>query len=277
MRWKPAHEAHAIERVSAAVIFADQLPSKGWAALIAGLSQVLTGFGFTTQIVGGAALGGPGHQVQFVIGPGGLQTGQSEGRIFQMIDEGGVLREEIHVFRDRVVYSSTKYAGWTSFFSRYEELCEALIERYLISMAPTYVKLEYWDRFNTELTSEFVGYADLISIESRFVPGFVVDINELMHSHVGFFASAPEGHKRLININVDAVDIPPPPENAEGALRRSVGIYSFAQDQLMTARGEQFDLKALVSTFDAQHTILKAVIGDVITSEMSDRISLKGS
>lgn len=280
MRWTPAHEAHAIERVSMTVSFNEQAASKTWPSLIATLSSKLHELGFSSQIAatgvppGFLGIGQP--LAQIVVGPAGVTQSFGEGRTFQIV-EGNTLREDIQFFRDRVLYSATRYVGWSGFFSRYRELLGSEVDLLLTSMSPAIVQLEYWDRFNFQGPQNEVAYEELFAPNSRYLPHFARDARDLMHSHVGFFADSPEGHKRLININVDSVDLMQMTENGQPEPKRSVGVYTLAQDRITSDRGREFDAAGLTSTFDQQHTILKDVIGDVINSAMADRISLKAT
>lgn len=276
MDWTPAHEAHAIERVSISMGFADQLSSKAWPAKVADLTNSLQAEGFASQIVG-MPMHGPGQVVaQIVIGPGGVPHSASEGRVFQT-HELGNLREEIAFFRDRIIYSSTRYPGWSEFWSRYRALLGRVIDEYCEMISVGYVKLEYWDRFNFDGDPAKFNYKGLFNPSSQFIPSFVQQASDLLHAHVGFFAEAPAGHKRLINVNADGVDLNQQIESGEIVPRRSVGLYSFAQDQLQGDRAHAITPDEINSSFDQLHTILKDVIGDIITQQLADRISLKAA
>lgn len=275
MPWSPAHEAHAIERVSASIFFSEAVPTKGWAVISAKAQVAFQNAGFTTITPPIATpVPGLGQPFQIMIGPNGVQTAGGEGRIYQVLD-GVDLREEVHLFRDRLVYNATRYAGWASFWGRIESLILPLFEDFNALVNPSIAKLEYWDRFNFDGNPSDVNFRELISPISKYMPAFLAESTDLVHAHIGYFDAAPAGHKRLVNANADAIDLMVP--SSEGELKpvRSLGLYSLVQDQLTQDRGSVFGKPELISTFDELHTTLKDVVGDIITSDMADRISLK--
>jgi hypothetical protein len=109
-------------------------------------------------------------------------------------------------------------------------------------------------------------------------PSFILRTNELLHAHVGYFdkAASFDRGKRLINLNIDAVDL----AEAAGAKKpsggpgiRSVGIYSMAQETFVreASPGTYVDAQSTLGTL---HTILKDVLADVIAPDMAERIRL---
>lgn len=275
MPWSPAHEAHAIERVSASIFFSEPVPTKSWSVISAKAQAVFQNAGFTTVMPSiPSPPPGLGQPFQILIGPSGVQTSGGEGRIFQVLD-GPELREEVHLFRDRLVYNATRYAGWASFWGRIESLVVPFFEDFIVSVNPSITKLEYWDRFNFDGEPDDVNFRELISTKSKFMPSFLAESKNLAHAHVGYFSAAPVGHKRLVNANADAIDLMVPSPDGELKPVRSLGLYSLVQDQLTPQRGSEIAKAELISTFDELHTILKDVVGDIITNDMADRISLK--
>ncbi len=279
MRWSPAHEAHAIERVTATVTFSEPVNSKPFRGLIGSLGEKLLRLGFDSQVAttpNPLPNGGPGIQ-QFIIGPTGVMQSHGEGRVFRFVD-GQDLREEVLFYRDRVHYSATRYARWGSFVSRYREVLGHEIEAILPTVPTQTAQLEYWDRFNFDGDPSEVDYSELFSAGSRYLPSFLQEARDLMHSHVGFFVPSSEGNRFLINVNIDAVDLMPMAQDGhQSAPVRSVGIYTFAQERMEAPRSEKLDFSDLVSTFNQQHAILNTIVGGVISDSMARRISLKAS
>jgi len=121
---------------------------------------------------------------------------------------------------------------------------------------------------------EDVNYSSLIKDKSTLIPTFVRDIKDLFHVHVGFFSPAAVDVKRLINVNVDALDIAVPSvEPAERPVKRSVGIYTMAQDQMVDP-SQIAGAESIYSNLTEQHDALKALLGDVISAETAERIGL---
>lgn len=289
MRWLPAHEDHAIERVSLTFEFAEPLPAKPFQTLMNRASLDFPKQGFNAvideheitaapQMIQGA--GGPNFGLRIQLGGQGPgQVAQSPqaavaGRNFQILDENQA-REEIQIHRARFVYSSLIYSGWDAHRAR----ALALLEQYLSLALPLtnvrIVKLEYWDRFVFDGLPAEATYEELLRPNSPYLPGFPANTRELWHSHVGFFL--PEPSRRLINVNVDVIDLIEASSDGhpmgDAALRRSVGLYTLAQDSLAQDASPATADEA-ISTLDALHTILKETFSAVITAEAADRISL---
>lgn len=292
MRWQPAHEAHAIERVNLTFQLADAIPPKPWQAILSAISAEMPKEGFTNTfdehepnlnvvpvagqqphvVPGGLGpliqfgMGGPVPPFQFVV----------SGRTFQSLN-GGELREEVQVQRRRLAYSATIYNGWEAHRGRALTLLGPYLDRVLPMVNVETVKLEYWDRFVFDGPGPEAAFGELLHADSRYLPGFAFTTDQLWHSHVGHFMPAADGVRRLINVNVDVIDLLDPVVSGQlpgaPAPRRSVGVYTMAQDSL----GEGLSPNAsagTVSMLDELHTILKAVFGDVITAEAADRIAL---
>jgi len=105
---------------------------------------------------------------------------------------------------------------------------------------------------------------------------FPTDTNELWHSHVGYFLPATQTSRRLINLNVDVADIadPLPSGAATPAPTRSVSIYTLVQDALLQTTSPS-SFNDVSTRLDEIHGALKTAFGEVITTEMADRIALQ--
>lgn len=279
MRWQPAHEAHAIERVSLTFQFDEPIHSKPWQSLLAAASLDLPKQGFNAisdhhelplaQIVSPAGSRGPA--------PGFAIPGQPiqlavTGRSFQVVN-GGQVREEVLLLRNQFTHATLLYNGWASHRSRVLALLGGYIERALTLVNLQLVKLEYWDRFLFDGDPEDVDYGSLLRRGSRHLPGFPFGMDQLWHSHVGYFVNSGAS-QRLVNVNVDAFDVAESPAPDQPPVRRrTVGIHTMAQDTM----GPDPSLtvqNGVGSTLEALHTTLKETFADVITPEASERISL---
>jgi uncharacterized protein (TIGR04255 family) len=289
MRWLPAHEDHAIERVNLSFEFAEPLPAKPFQALINSASLDFPKQGFNSVVdeheivasphmIQGGAGANLGFRIQFaghapaqMASPSQMVVG---GRNFQALNETGV-REEVLIHRDRFVHSSMIYGGWAAHRARVLALLGSYLDRALPLANVHIIKLEYWDRFVFRGAPAEAAYSELLRPNSRFLPGFPTDTRELWHSHVGFFL--PDPPRRLINVNVDVIDIIETSlekqATGESALRRSVGLYTLAQDTLAQGASPS-SAEGTISTLEALHTILKETFSAVITDEAANRISL---
>ncbi len=286
MRWRPAHEAHAIERVSLTFQFVEAAPSKPWQAVLDAATKdmqahnfsfIANALSFPEVLISGAIQGQPGLSIE--MSPGGIITQQHlavTGRTFRIV-EGTSVREEIQIHRDRLVHQASVYDGWDSYKGRTLALLGASLDKLLPLVDLANVKLEYWDRFVFDGDSRGVDYSELLRSDSAHLPGFPFGTNRLWHSHVGYFMPLEGTARRLTNVNVDVLDIIQSvgldPQSGSPTQRRSVGIYTMAQDSIQPTDSPS-DQGGTISIVDGLHADLKAVLSDVITAEAADRISL---
>jgi uncharacterized protein (TIGR04255 family) len=259
--WRPAHEVHAIERVTASFFFQEPLSSKPWQTLINSASSSLPSLGFNAMVEVPELPLPPNQTV--VLAPHSPWPG---GRIFQSL-QGSQVHEEIGVFKNLLSYTATRYNRWGNFQERLFLLISPLLKVALNTIDINAIKLEYWDRFIFEGPKEEVSYSELFIRTSSFLPVFTSSSRELWHSHVGFFVPA-EANKRLININVDILDIADP--GGEGQTKRSAAIYLMAQDTFAESPPQD----RISTALNGMHTSLKDVFNDLISPSMASRISL---
>lgn len=288
MPWKPAHEAHAIERASVTFQFVEAVPSKLWQSMLnrttleyqgKGFNSIAEGleFNFNPLVAGqamalpaGGMLGWAEAAPQVIGGhipalPGG------SARTFRAL-VGNQVREEVSLSQSRLSYSSAHYDRWKSFEERIYDLLEPLLDSALQVTNLSIIKMEYWDRFVFEGPPTQADYREVLRSDSKYLPSFFFETNELWHSHVGHFIPDREHVKRLININIDALDVADiqPPTSS----RRSIGIYSMGQDTFESTLS--LALPEAKNTLDSLHVILKNALANVILPEMAERIGLNG-
>jgi uncharacterized protein (TIGR04255 family) len=281
MPWRPAHQTHAIERVNLTIQFAEPVPARAWQPTIDDATIRLQGAGFGQAPLPAVTFGAPG--VQIVFGPSAsLSAAQgqaapqpSANRAFVLIEDGQP-REEVQITRQQLVFGVNRYMGWESLCGRLGEVFRGVIEKGLEISPASLIKLEYWDRFSYDGEPNEADYSNLLTQQSGYVPNFVFGIRDVFHSHSGHFLRH-EPSKRLLNINIDVGDVEAP--LMEGAsvvpgAHRSAGIYTMCQDTFSDPVQGSLDFEGVMSALNEMHSTLKTVLGDVITEQMSSRISL---
>jgi hypothetical protein len=282
MRWKPAHDAHAIERVSVTIDLSEPIPLKAWRIISDNAELVFSPEGFSKaagifpgQVVlsGGAQIAPVG---QFFFGGFdprmAAEAAAAPPLVFQKA-EGADVHEECYLFRERFLYAATRYDRWSRFQGRFSSLFTPALDHALQIVSASSVKVEYWDRFNFDGPSAEANYSELLNAGSDYLPDFSFAGSEMWHSHNGFFRNN-DGQKCLINVNVDVIDV----FEAQVALptttptpKRSVGIYSMAQDK---SENHPQTATECISTMEGFHTILKGVLDNMLTPEAAARIRL---
>ena len=90
------------------------------------------------------------------------------------------------------------------------------------------------------------------------------------------FTSAEKTERRLINVNLDMLDVAQPPvdgKSPEPEIRRSAGIYTMAEDFINDAH-PVIDSSDALSRLSQAHDCLKQVFSDIVTPEIAKKISL---
>ncbi len=286
MPWQPAHEAHSIERVALSFMLMDALPARGWQKVLEVAGGRLPALGYHAapdqpelQSIP-APVGGPAIHIR--LAPAGLAVGSAAGgglpgsRSFQKVVEGQA-EAEIVVSRSSVVVTTTAYDRWAQFRDGFLNAIGDTLTITQEMSSVSAVKLEVWDRFVFSGAPEEANFGELLRCDANFVPQFAARAQSLWHSHVGYFDKPGRSAQRLVNLNLDAVDIPdtPPPEAVEGvvASRRSLGIYTMVRDT-PHRDGDVEPVGDVSGLLDEMHCVLNALLVSVISDEAARRISL---
>lgn len=289
MRWQPAHPNHAIERVNLTIQFSEPVAMKPWQSLLneATVAFPKVGFNATSDdvelqlspLVAGGVAGASGDALAGgVLSRGGMMMGppsllSKAGRTFRVL-KGAEIHEELSIRRKQFVYGATLYTGWSGLTDRLSALIGSLVNQALKVVSVSQLKLEYWDRFVFDGPLTTVAYGELLRKGSRVLPEFIFATNDLWHSHVGYFDETSMSHRRLVNINIDCLDLGDPATfGAAPVPKRSVGIYTMAQDNLFEKTSPS-DADALKVILDDMHSVLKRALADTITDTAIERIAL---
>lgn len=275
MTWRSVHEAHAIERASVIFLFQEDITTKTWLPLIDDTGRMLFSLGFVpvapTQASGEIIIN-LGAQLNITQGV------NNEMRVFR-ITRANELIEEIVLQRKSIQYTTTRYSRWQHFRARVASLAENIAKSMFSATNIDAIKMEYVDRFVFEGKPPAADFSEALNAESKYLPRFPQTMKDLWHTHVGYFIVGVNGQKRLINANLDALDMTPrilPPESSTmDAVRRSLGIYTMAEDRFREpgARAPDTLDQALVVA-DQMHAVLKDVLRDIINPKLADSISL---
>lgn len=275
MNWQPAHEMHAIERVALTFVFAGSVSTKPWNESAVNALKHLVAEGFVE--VGSPPM--PQQGLSLLISARGMEVNPPGGRQFMRIEAEQSL-EDVNLQRNMLSYATTRYHRWDNYRNRAFQLIGETLEKSLQLESLSSLKLEYWDRFVSDSDLKNVEYGELLRKGSSRIPDFVFGNSELFHVHSGNFLFPDLIARRLINVNVDALDVGKPPNRGgdattSGLLRRSVGIYTMFQDEL---RPDQSPSTAgeTILRLDEMHLGLKELLAGIISDAAIERISLRG-
>lgn len=284
MDWQTAHKDHAIERVALSFSFSEPVPTRPWQSILENVSKASAQAGFDSAPLPEEMALAPGapqiFQIQIgVRGAAGIPTAGPGGKLFTRTT-GENASEQLAVNRSQINYATTRYDGWDAFREHSISTMKDCMGEALPLVPLRSVRLEYWDRF---VYHGAVGanYAEIFRDGSRHVPRFPFGTEELWHTHIGYFTRASYALRRLINVNLDMLDLAQPEiaaasDAAEMVMRRSAGIYSMAEDQFESEKSPR-DIAEAMRAIEEMHSELKAVFSDLVTDSVGAKIGLHKS
>jgi len=272
MVWRPAHAEHAIEKASFVINFQENIPKKIFDAATIAASKELIAAGFVPSVAPAEA-----GTITIELINSNAHPINSDVKAFQMIRSNEIF-EEIIIRRKQLIYITSRYPRWSRFKERIESVFGRLIESFLHVSDIEFLKIEYFDRFVFDGDRHEARYEELFKRGTPYIPKFYFDRNDLWHCHAGYFITSGKGYQRLINANVDIVDVAPvsahPSEHA--IAKRSSAIYTTAEDRFWVAQAPNApgSIEEIFDIADDMHAELKLVLGEIISPALANAISL---
>lgn len=261
----PVHAAHAIERVSAAIVFNSPITGNEWLAVSRALASCAGKLelekyedvtGFTPQI---SAQGGqlPTFSV-------GLMTGARFVRESMNGDE----LVSVNASRTGVQLESRQYIRWAGFEEMLKEVVESVVGAFPEHALISQVRLDYLDRFIERQSGRpHASWREVLQEGDHISPDHL-DRETAWHTHVGWFEDHKDTGRLLLNLNVDVFAEPV----EDDPTPRSISIYSLVSS--ITPGSVARDSRDILKRFDALHTRSKVVVRSVLTPGMQSRISI---
>lgn len=267
-RFKPVHAAHAIERVSTGIQFAQPLSETDFKEIRKLASAFSDDLPKRVEIQGMMVAFGP---------PGGLPDPPLPGGfVLQSMERDGSISSELRVETASITYRTDTYTRWHDVWSNAKKYFDILIPNYLnyseiVSINLTYVDKFVWDGEISECQPTL-----LLRNNSEYICSHVYDSGELWHSHTGKFLRVEDKLKRLLNLNIDCLD----EKEASGNDKRVVKILTVITDNLNQSGYKPVDIKSdtVINFVDEHmhklHTFSKNTFSNIICDDMCKRIGL---
>jgi uncharacterized protein (TIGR04255 family) len=271
--FEPVHDAHAIEQVTFSLQFTRHLDDAAITRLQAECAARL-----------GTDLPGK-HEIRSIgvsVGPQGLvpiagAASAPDGFLRMRVSPTGAVEKELRVERGGTSFRTTTYTRWAAVWADARRCFEVVMGSLPADVGLVAHSLQYVDRFDWSGTPSECRAAELIAPGSEFVAPYVFRSEDLWHSHFGAFMRLDEFTKRLLLVNLDALD----EASQDGISRRSVRITTGVTDLLsqpgyrerVVPAGEV--IRYLDERQDGAHTVLKNVIGDILNDGMRRKIGIE--
>ncbi|MDD9731670.1 TIGR04255 family protein [Mameliella sp. AT18] len=262
--WRPLQPNHAIERVRIIVALGTPLPSKFLRSVAADNDERRLALGFTSKNLR------RGQQIHFQ--PSGVSFGGSPSELWgwdwQRLTAGNRPVETLVVENEAIVYETAEYIRWTSFLRRFEEVAGPILDKILTVVDAATMSLEYGDRFVFEGRPIDARPDFLLANISALLPENAASGGSLWHVHRGWFEEL-EGHKVLINQNLDAQDSKSP----DRGTIRSVQVLTKTE---LRSRGEQLEYEVLKEKLASMHERSKEIFKSVLSEGMQAQVGIRG-
>jgi uncharacterized protein (TIGR04255 family) len=275
--WQPHREAHAIEIVAAALTFTEPLTD----ALLRKALRAADGVTARVKLTQRDAIAG----LQFNVQPGGsprVESTPTMGISFKRTEietnhlgtVQTVAVEELAVDRQSLVFRSRRYERWKQFTERANELLQPILSVLLDSTSVQSIRLEYRDRFTHAGKAKEAKTEELLRVGSPLIAPHVFEEPNMWHSHTGMFVDSDSVERRLIQINVDAVDVQLP---GNDFMSRSIAIMTGIQDHFRIGGIDDEDQQTafVVGRLEDMHELSNALFRRLICDEVCNRIGLK--
>lgn len=130
------------------------------------------------------------------------------GLSFEALQPNGEPGWSLAIQRNFLAVTCHVYSRWNDIWPLAKDLLLPFVPVLARECGISVIGLQYVDQFRAIGASERFRAADLFRDGSQFLPKHVFELDDLWHSHHGFFQAmtAPTAHRRLNNIDVDVVN-----------------------------------------------------------------------
>jgi uncharacterized protein (TIGR04255 family) len=272
--WRPLSEAHAIERVLAAVRFAQPVTDIPWKKIQATGRERARKLQLITER--------PLQQIGFAVSPegqGNVTVPQSVGIEFLRLERPDFYSDKLAIERAAVSFESWRYTRWVGFAERIREGLATLAQLYLTAVPLLGIQLEYIDRFDAAEGQRAPSCAEVVRHPSKFIAEGAFRDREPWHCHIGWFEKPDAQTRRLANLDVDVGDVAAQPfTEAKRTIRIRTHLTDFFNQPEFEPLSEEAVTTAFIADrFNSLHIELKEMLREVVTEVAAASISLEAN
>lgn len=262
--WKPAAEAHAIERVALTFFFTDPLPLKLIEASVVHVDAMLGGAFSKKQKMMAANLSvnldqqGASNRVIQESTPSGF--GYFVGEADQ--------EEAVRFSPEICFFASSSYGTWAGFRDEAASVLMPFLELVLRATDVKTIKLEYSDRFVFHGNPKEADVREIIDLPAIHLPDTAIGKGFPWHSRRGWFIDADHGPD-LINLDVTEALVTHRDRPDEPLV--SIHVSTVIERRLTAPLA---DIEVLKKIVEELHLQSKSVTKDVLTKNSTTLIGL---
>lgn len=280
--WNPINPTHSIESMTVAVTFAEPMSSPVYRKVIRELERTTNERGpFFPQVIKGLEINIQGDNQP------ALRQTNTDGMIFQknslVRDIFGVVTnrpvEQIELQRNRIAYSNMNYSNWNDVKILFGDLLDSSFELISEIVDISSIRIQYLDRFISEKDGNEVSAEGVIDPKSEYVSPHIFRATDLWHSHTGKFEIAQKDKiKRLLQVNIDAVDIALP-GLSHGT--RSITVLTAVEMRFLQPSADKEDIgsdshsQSRKERLNELHSEVLDLYRKVLDEKMASRVGMK--
>lgn len=216
---------------------------------------------------------GPGAENQFFANPFAppfAPAGAISGIAFDRVKPNGEPALSVNIQANMLIIICGEYERWAGLWAE--------VKKYLTILTPwlgaakfSALSLQYTDAFKVGFPQgEALPLTELFNSATKFLPPTFTSVNDAFHSHHGYF-SQPNfglGGKLLTNVNVNVT------ETASVFDVQIITVHKYQLSEMFSPVTESGVLNQQMNdVFQYLHDENKAVVGDLLTEQVKEKIS----
>lgn len=274
-RFKPLHDAHAIEQLIATIQFEQPISDDAIRAAIAAMAEA------QPLLKGSHDIRGVGFQV----GPGGVfpmaatQSSGPDGHVRFATDDAGVVMRELRLDRQSLVFRTQAYTRWDRVWSEAQGYFSQVLPL-LGDATVSAFGLHYIDKFVWQGSGESCRPPSLFKPGSPYITPRSMESQDLWHCHSGQFRAASPETKRLEVVDIDCVDEVVSSGQGLPSPQRVIRVGTVITDRFNQAGYTERKVEcknamdAANQAFPTLHTELKRVFSEILSDEYAALVGL---
>jgi uncharacterized protein (TIGR04255 family) len=272
-QFAPLHSAHSIEQVAIALAFESPIEATALALADEVVKASRPPLPKREELINYQMAVGPGPDAK----PKITQAQQQAGMLFQRYANNGVMEAELRVELNRVVFRTFSYTRWQHVWAEANGYFTDLREAYSGTKLSA-IGLDYIDKYVWQNSEAPWILSTLLRRDSPFVAPHIHDVADLWHCHSGSFTRPNAATKRLLNVNIDALE-----EAHPQGRRRVISIRTAITDFLNQDGFDRTDVTPTVvdrvweDHMEKLHAAAKEYLGKIINEKMATLIQLNAS
>jgi uncharacterized protein (TIGR04255 family) len=198
---------------------------------------------------------------------------QLDGITFDALQPNGQQAWSLVIQKHFLAVSCHVYTRWEEIWGKAQELLMPFVPVLVKERGISVIGLQYVDQFRITGEREQFRAAHLFRSDSPFIPSNAYELDDLWHSHHGFFQkiAEPAAHRRLNNIDVDVLDA-----NNERIIQITTAHRAILDEPAVDASAlmNEHDGGELHRHVVELHTINKTCLRRTLTTAMCAQIGL---